>query len=261
MTGRDRAIALWQAGVDAVGGYESVARTLKENGGERPDRILAVGKAAGAMTRAALDHYGHVPALVVTKDGHGEGLPDGVELIESSHPVPDARSLKGGRALVEAVEAMTTGAHLLLLVSGGASALAEDLVEGKTLDDLAALNRQLLASGKDIGAINVERRRISRVKGGGLLSLGSSIAMALFGAPGRATGGPVSAGRAYRVGERGPEWFVPTASGRVETGGAVRNIAITVNVRGGGTEEPKRLAQTGRQLAQAVRRAVAAGDA
>ena len=97
--------------------------------------------------------------------------------------------------------------------------------------------------------------------GGGLLSLGSSIAMALFGAPGRATGGPVSAGRAYRVGERGPEWFVPTASGRVETGGAVRNIAITVNVRGGGTEEPKRLAQTGRQLAQAVRRAVAAGDA
>ena len=96
---------------------------------------------------------------------------------------------------------------------------------------------------------------------GGLLSLGTSIAMALFGAPGRATGGPVSAGRAYRVGERGPEWFVPTASGRVETGGAVRNIAITVNVRGSGTEEPKRLAQTGRQLAQAVRRAVAAGDA
>ena len=97
--------------------------------------------------------------------------------------------------------------------------------------------------------------------GGGLLSLGASVVSALFGAPGRATGGPVSAGRAYRVGERGPEWFVPTASGRVETGGAVRNIAITVNVRGASTEEPKRLAQTGRQLAQAVRRAVAAGEA
>ena len=48
--------------------------------------------------------------------------------------------------------------------------------------------------------------------GGGLLSLGTSIAMALFGAPGRATGGPVSAGRAYRVGERGPEWFFQTSS-------------------------------------------------
>lgn len=93
---------------------------------------------------------------------------------------------------------------------------------------------------------------------GGLLSLGASIASALFGAPGRATGGPVSAGRAYRVGERGPELLVPTASGRIEAagGGAVRNIAITVNVRGEAGSEPQRLAQTGRQLARAVRRAV-----
>lgn len=96
---------------------------------------------------------------------------------------------------------------------------------------------------------------------GGLLSLGTSIAMALFGAPGRATGGPVSAGRAYRVGERGPELFVPTASGRIEAaGGITRNIAITVNVRGEAGSEPQRLAQTGRQLARAVRRAVAAGE-
>ncbi|WP_188237893.1 tail tape measure protein [Sphingopyxis sp. LK2115] len=97
--------------------------------------------------------------------------------------------------------------------------------------------------------------------GGGLLSLGSSIVMALFGAPGRATGGPVSAGRAYRVGERGPELFVPTASGRIEAAGAVmRNIAITVHVRGDAGADAQRLAQTGRQLARAVRRAVAAGE-
>ena len=97
---------------------------------------------------------------------------------------------------------------------------------------------------------------------GGLVSLGQSLALALFGAPGRATGGPVSAGRAYRVGERGPELFVPTASGRVEAAGgaAVRNIAITVNVQGGAGGEPQRLAQTGRQLARAVRRAVAMGE-
>ena len=97
--------------------------------------------------------------------------------------------------------------------------------------------------------------------GGGLLGLGTSVVGALFGAPGRATGGPVSAGRAYRVGERGPEWFVPTTSGRVETAGAgARNIAITVNVRGGDESEPKRLEWTGRQLARAVRRAVAEAD-
>ena len=97
--------------------------------------------------------------------------------------------------------------------------------------------------------------------GGGLLGLGTSIAMALFGAPGRATGGPVSAGRAYRVGERGPELFVPTSSGRIEAAGAgARHIAITVNVRGEVGSEPQRLAQTGRQLARAVRRAVASGE-
>ena len=97
--------------------------------------------------------------------------------------------------------------------------------------------------------------------GGGLLALGQGIASSLFGAPGRATGGPVSAGRAYRVGERGPELFVPTASGRIEAAGsAVRNIAITVNVRGETGSEPQRLAQTGRQLARAVRRAVASGE-
>ncbi|MBL0769853.1 tail tape measure protein [Sphingopyxis sp. XHP0097] len=97
--------------------------------------------------------------------------------------------------------------------------------------------------------------------GGGLASLGASLALALFGAPGRATGGPVSAGRAYRVGERGPEYFVPTASGRIEpAGAATRNIAITVNVRGEAGADPQRLAQTGRQLARAVRRAVAAGE-
>ena len=56
------------------------------------------------------------------------------------------------------------------MVSGGASALAEDLVPGKTLDDLAILNRRLLGSGLDIGAMNAERRKLSRIKGGGLLS-------------------------------------------------------------------------------------------
>ncbi|TMV07810.1 DUF4147 domain-containing protein [Ruegeria sediminis] len=168
MDRRDMARTIWQAGVDAVGGYAATAAALAET--QRPDRILAVGKAAGAMARAALDRFGAVPCLVVTKDGHGDGLPGHVQLIEASHPVPDARSLQGGQALREAVEAMEPGTHLLLLVSGGASSLAEDLMPGKTLDDLAALNRRLLAAGLDITAMNAERRGISRIKGGGLLS-------------------------------------------------------------------------------------------
>ncbi len=166
MSLKDKAIALWRAGVDAVDGHTATANALPES---VPDQILAVGKAAGAMARAALDRYGKVPALVVTKDGHGEGLPDYVELIETSHPVPDTRSLEGGLALRKAVERMPAGSHLLLLVSGGASSLAEDLTDGVTLDDLAALNTRLLAEGLEIEAMNAARRTLSRIKGGGLL--------------------------------------------------------------------------------------------
>ena len=168
MDPRDTAVTLWQAGVDAVDGYAATKVALE--GTARPDRILAVGKAAGAMARAALERFPGVPVLVVTKDDHGDGLPEGVEVIEAAHPVPDARSLRGGKTLREAVEAMAPGTHLLLLVSGGASSLAEDLVQGKTLEDLAALNSRLLAQGLDITAMNAERRRLSRIKGGGLLA-------------------------------------------------------------------------------------------
>lgn len=162
------ALEFWRAGVAAVDGYRATLEATQDM--DRPNQILAVGKAAGAMARAAAERFGDVPALVVTKDGHGDGLPAHLRVVEASHPVPDARSLTGGRALREAVEGMAPGSHVLLLVSGGASSLAEDLVPGKTLNDLAALNRQLLADGLDIGAMNAERRKLSRIKGGGLLS-------------------------------------------------------------------------------------------
>lgn len=136
------------------------------------------------------------------------------------------------------------------------SALARAVRTGKLgFDDLrrvavaalAEIARSAIASG--IGAIG---------GGGGLGGLLTSVLTGLAGAPGRATGGPVSAGRAYRVGERGPELFVPTASGRVEASGdgAGRGpVTINVNVRGG-AESPERLARSGRQVARAVRRAI-----
>ncbi|MEM8731677.1 MAG: DUF4147 domain-containing protein [Pseudomonadota bacterium] len=167
MTPEGKLRGLWQAGVDAVGGYQSVADAVAKL--DAPDQIVAVGKAAGAMSQAALDQWPGTPTLVVTKDGHAEGLPGGVRIIEASHPVPDARSLTGGRAVLDCVRGLGHDSHLLLLVSGGASALAEAPVEGVTLDDLKALNAKLLAQGLDITAMNVERRKISQIKGGGLL--------------------------------------------------------------------------------------------
>lgn len=94
--------------------------------------------------------------------------------------------------------------------------------------------------------------------GGGLLG---SLLGAVLGAPGRATGGPVSPGRAYRVGERGPELFVPTSSGRIETGGPTAssaNIRLTINVSDNGRgSAPDALQRSSRHVARALRQALA----
>lgn len=164
-----RALArLWRVGVAAVEGRQAVARALDAAPVPRPDLVLAVGKAAVPMARAALDRFGPLPALAVTKHGHGDGRP-GLEVIEAGHPLPDVDSLRAGTALLDRVAACSSGAHLLLLVSGGASALAEAPVEGLTLGDLAAETRALIASGADIAAMNARRRQLSRIKGGRLL--------------------------------------------------------------------------------------------
>lgn len=98
--------------------------------------------------------------------------------------------------------------------------------------------------------------------GGVLGTLGTLLASAL-GAPGRATGGPVSPGQAYRVGERGPELFVPTSSGRIEAhngaaGGA--DIRLTINISDHNSNSaPAALKRSSRQVARAVRQALARG--
>lgn len=100
---------------------------------------------------------------------------------------------------------------------------------------------------------------------GGLLGTIGSIVGSLFGAPGRATGGPVSPGRAYRVGENGPELFVPTSAGRVETGGSGRGngaqLSLTINVSDSGRgSAPDALQRSSRQVARAVRQALARAE-
>lgn len=98
--------------------------------------------------------------------------------------------------------------------------------------------------------------------GGGLGGLGNLFGQtigALFGLPGRATGGPVSPGRAFIVGERGPEVFVPTAAGRIETqgGGAGSDVRVAIQLAvPRGVAAPTALQRSSRQIASAVRRSL-----
>jgi hypothetical protein len=101
---------------------------------------------------------------------------------------------------------------------------------------------------------------------GGLLNAGIQILGAVLGAPGRATGGPVSPGRPYMVGERGPELFVPTSSGAVQAlgrgggGGGRRDVRVSIAVNAPAGAAPETLARSSRQVARAVRAALSRED-
>ena len=92
-------------------------------------------------------------------------------------------------------------------------------------------------------------------RGGGMLDMLGG----LFGAPGRATGGPVSPGRPYIVGERGPELFVPTSAGSVAAPvmGGAREVRVAITVNAAADTAPRALAQSSRQVARAVKAALA----
>lgn len=175
---------IWQSGVTRVSGYDAVRKAVLSNDDFSPTHIVAVGKAASTMARAALDHYDKsLPTLIVTKYNHGEAelaSYEKVTLIESAHPVPDENCIKAGEALIDFVSNLGSEAKLLMLASGGASSLAESLSPPNTLEDLKTLNEDMLASGMDIHAMNTERKKISLIKDGKLLALFKGKALRSF---------------------------------------------------------------------------------
>ena len=134
------------------------------------------------------------------------------------------------------------------------AALARAVRTGKSgFDDLKSV--ALHALGEIATA--ALRRGITSVLGSGGGGL-AGVLTGLLGLPGRATGGPVSPGRAYLVGERGPELFVPTTSGQVAvpgTGGA-RDVRVAITINAGGAAAPEVMARSSRQVARAVRAAL-----
>ena len=166
-------LSIFDAGIRAVSGRESVVRALKNRADLKPDLIIAVGKAAGDMCLGAQAIYGRdTPAIVATKYQHAEhALHENpcVTVIESGHPIPDENSLAAGRLMIDSIRALPANSQLLLLVSGGASAIAEYLPEHMTLVDWQEMNRRMVASGLNIAEINSQRKSTSLIKDGRLL--------------------------------------------------------------------------------------------
>src|SRR5258707_8228302 len=130
--------------------------------------LLGIGKAAEPMTLAAaeiLDDF--AAALVITKRATSV-LNGKITILEAGHPIPDERSLTAGTAALDFVSHLGEDDSLICLISGGGSALVTAPGEGITLEEIQIRTSGLLASGATIDEINNLRRKLDRMKGGGL---------------------------------------------------------------------------------------------
>ncbi|MBA3563810.1 MAG: DUF4147 domain-containing protein [Gammaproteobacteria bacterium] len=182
---RAHALEIFRAGIAAVDGRARTRDALRAHDDGAVWHLIAVGKAAAAMTLGAYDALGErvIRGLVVGKKGipSGELLALPLRVLEAGHPLPDEASLRAG-AEVQAFMAAAPGhARFLCLISGGASSLVERLPAGMDLAALVDLNRWLLASGLDIVGMNRVRQAVSCLKGGRLaVALGGRRCRALL---------------------------------------------------------------------------------
>jgi hydroxypyruvate reductase len=138
---------------------------------------VAAGKAAVAMAAAAAERVHVVGGLVVSPDP--ASVPNGFELIVGGHPAPTPASERAGRNALALAESVGPDDTLLVLLSGGASALMAVPADGVTLDDKRATTDVLLRAGADIHALNTVRKHLSAIKGGWLAARARGLCHAL----------------------------------------------------------------------------------
>ncbi|MEM8743010.1 MAG: glycerate kinase [Pseudomonadota bacterium] len=164
---------LFDAAVAAANPLQCVPPALPDPPQDGRLIILGAGKGSAAMVQAAEAHYlglnpkPDIVGCAVTR--HGFALPaQAVEIIEGGHPVPDDGSAQAARRALEIAHGATEKDLVLVLLSGGASALWSAPVEGVTLAEKQQVTRGLLASGARISEINCVRKHLSSIKGGRL---------------------------------------------------------------------------------------------
>lgn len=172
LSGQGRQIlkTIFLEGLETVKGKAAVSRVVDQDPAFRPTMIAAVGKAAIDMYQGCAARFADVPAFVVTKYDHGAVEGPGIQCLQAAHPVPDQNSLRAGEELAAWIERAVPDDVLLMLVSGGASALVEMLDAGTTLEDLKAMTAAALANGSTIEQLNAQRIQRSLIKGGKLLT-------------------------------------------------------------------------------------------
>ncbi|ACS34059.1 glycerate kinase type-2 family protein [Thermococcus gammatolerans] len=183
MDARTAALEIMNAAIESADPYLAVKRNLRVQGDnivvagknfpvEGKIYLLAFGKAACSMARAVVDTLGEriEEGVIITKYGYAKDCPkmERLKVIEAGHPIPDENSLLGGKLGLELAGKVGENDILLVLISGGGSALFLLPERGISLEDKIQTNELLLKSGAKIYEINTVRKHISAVKGGKL---------------------------------------------------------------------------------------------
>ena len=126
--------------------------------------LLAVGKAAFSMAKAASKVIKIKKGIVITKYGHVDGKIKNTQIYEAGHPISDENTIEATRKAIEMFSKLNSDDIVIFLLSGGASALFEDNDIG--LKELQDINNQMLKKGLNIEEINTIRKKLSNVKGG-----------------------------------------------------------------------------------------------
>jgi hydroxypyruvate reductase len=161
---------MFQAAVDSASPDHTLPRHLPAPPTGRTI-VVGAGKAAASMARAVEKAWPQdrpLSGLVVTRYGHGVGTLTRIDVVEASHPVPDAAGAAAAQRILDLVAGLTPEDLVLCLISGGGSALLAAPLPGVTLADKQAINRALLRSGAAIEEMNCVRKHLSAVKGGRL---------------------------------------------------------------------------------------------
>jgi len=164
---REILLAMFSAGIAAADPARVVPAALPARPKGRTI-VIAAGKAAASMARAAEQAWdGPLGGIALTRYGHGVAC-ERIEVIEASHPVPDAAGQAAAARILDLVRGLSADDLVLCLISGGGSALMALPAPGLTLADKQAINSALLRSGAPIGEMNVVRKHLSAIKGGRL---------------------------------------------------------------------------------------------
>jgi glycerate 2-kinase len=155
--------------VDRALGFGTVEAVFSDIGTRlAPVRVIAAGKAAPAMAAAAARRLGSRIRAGLVICAQPAAVPEGFDTVASSHPLPTEESETAGRKALAIAESIAADEILLVLISGGASALMAVPAGDVTLYDKRATTARLLSEGADIHALNTVRKHLSAIKGGWL---------------------------------------------------------------------------------------------